>query len=408
MAISIVIIFVIEAAFALLLLKKSQILNSNTEIVVCTTLLILSLVLRWFMFYLKSGDYNTFLSVWVDYYRQNGGFLALKEHIGNYNIPYLYFLALFSYSSIPDLYLIKFLSVFFDILLAYSCCQLLSLFVNDSWKKITCFFAILYLPTVVLNGAFWGQCDSIYTSLIILSLYKAFDDKPIQAMIYAALSFSFKLQAVFLLPIFAAFWFKGKIKFKHFFVFPLTYLIIILPAVILGLPFSYAITLYFSQATSIGTGLNYNSGSIFSIIGQNVENVDLVSHYAVAVAMIATLSIIGIQFIFRNKLSNQKILISAVLFAIIIPFLLPHMHDRYFFIADTISIVLALVYPKLSAIPLFIQLSSLSTYYAYLNCRYIILPKQTGILNAIALVIILFVFIYWYFIPNTKNKLKIE
>ena len=32
------------------------------------------------------------------------------------------------------------------------------------------FAAILLLPTVVLNSAFWGQCDAIYTFFIIVTL----------------------------------------------------------------------------------------------------------------------------------------------------------------------------------------------------------------------------------------------
>lgn len=36
-------------------------------------------------------DYKDFLSKWVDFYRQNGGFKALHYPLGNYNIPYSLF-----------------------------------------------------------------------------------------------------------------------------------------------------------------------------------------------------------------------------------------------------------------------------------------------------------------------------
>ena len=42
-----------------------------------------------------------------------GGFAAVKLPIGNYNAPYLYFLAAISYLPIPDLYLIKLFSILF-------------------------------------------------------------------------------------------------------------------------------------------------------------------------------------------------------------------------------------------------------------------------------------------------------
>ena len=107
----------------------------------------------------------------------------MKDPIGNYNIPYLYFLAFFSYLPVKDLYLIKSLSIFFDIILAYSVCMTVSLFCNNRWLRICSFFAVLLWPTVILNGAYWGQCDSIYTSLALLGIYCALSDRPVRSMI---------------------------------------------------------------------------------------------------------------------------------------------------------------------------------------------------------------------------------
>ena len=39
-----------------------------------------------------SYDYYDFLGPWAAYFRDNGGFAALKDSVGNYNVPYLYFL----------------------------------------------------------------------------------------------------------------------------------------------------------------------------------------------------------------------------------------------------------------------------------------------------------------------------
>ena len=37
-----------------------------------------------------SGDYNSFLAHWVEFFRQNGGFFAISQDIGDYNVVYLY------------------------------------------------------------------------------------------------------------------------------------------------------------------------------------------------------------------------------------------------------------------------------------------------------------------------------
>ena len=112
----VIILLVLEGVFALWLLWRSGCVNSFRNLLRCALLIALALFIRLTYFNRENTDYQWFLKVWVDYYRTHGGFSGLRESIGNYNIPYLYFLALFSFSSIRDLYLIKLLSIFFDII----------------------------------------------------------------------------------------------------------------------------------------------------------------------------------------------------------------------------------------------------------------------------------------------------
>ena len=105
------ILLLIEALFALFLLYRAGLLKSGALWSVAVTLLLAAFVPRLLALRYETLDYQNFLSRWVAFYRENGGFRALNQSVGNYNIPYLYFLALFSYSSIPDLYLIKLLAL---------------------------------------------------------------------------------------------------------------------------------------------------------------------------------------------------------------------------------------------------------------------------------------------------------
>ena len=54
------------------------------------------------------------------------------------------------------------------------------------------------------------------------------------------------------------------------------------------------------------------------------------------------------------------------MFAIAIPFLLPEMHDRYFYLADVLSIVAAFYFPRMFYIAVGVQLCSLLSYAPYL------------------------------------------
>lgn len=390
MDIRVILMLAAVGVFALALLYKEGLLKKPAPIVIAVMLTALALVLRALVFGYETLDYQNFLTRWVDFFRQNGGWRALSEPVGNYNIPYLYFMALFSYSSVKDLYLIKLLSTVFDVLLAYSAMRLVSRWQKSAWLRLGCFFTVLLWPTVFLNSAVWAQCDSIYVALALLGIDLALDERPELAMTCMALSFGFKLQAVFILPVCAVLWMQGKFKWYHFLVFPAVYVLLVLPAVIIGRPFMDTLLLYFGQTGSIGTGLNYNSPSVFALI-RDVADTDAAAKAGIVGAFAYMLAVLGVCFIGRRRLGDQAVFAAAVLLAVGIPFLLPHMHDRYFYAADILTLALAFAFPVYFPTALLTEFASLLGYHAYLKMRYL-LPMHYG---AAALLIVLAVGIYF-------------
>lgn len=378
MDIRVILIAAAMGIFALWLLYRAGLIRSAVSAAVCIVLMTLSMGLRLAVFDYQTLDYQNFLSQWVAFFRQNGGFAALEAPIGNYNVPYLYFLALFSYSDINDLYLIKLLSVFFDLILAWGAVLLSGRFTVSAGRRLALFFVMLMWPTVFLNGALWGQCDSSYVALLVLGIYLALDDRPVLSIVCAALSFGFKLQAVFILPVWAALWFMGKVKFRHFLVFPVVYVLLVLPAVITGRPFLDTITLYFNQTGSIGDGLNYNSPSAFAFFQYDLPEQyhELACKLGIAAAFVFMLVLLLVCYVNRKRLTDGSIVSAALLFAIGIPFLLPHMHDRYFFGADALSLILAFIAPMYAAVALCVEFASLLGYHAFLKMRYLLLMDR--------------------------------
>ena len=338
----------------------------------------------------RSGDYNTFLAHWVEYFRISGGFKGFSESVGNYNVPYMYFLALFSHIPLNDLHLIKLLSISFDVVLAFAMMKLAGIFTSSTLKRLTAYLITLLLPTVIINGSMWGQCDSIYTSLALLAFWLALSDRPKLSMVFMALSFGFKLQAVFIMPIFLVLLFARKIKFWHFFIFPITYIIEILPAVFFGKPFMSTLTLYFDQADSIGTGLSYNSPSFFSMISGKV-NVAALSAIGVTCAFLFVFAIFIWAFYRRKNLNNEALLGIALLLVAGIPFLLPHMHDRYFFMLDVLTLLPAVLWLSYAPVAAFASFASYLCYYAYLNVAYL-LPLRYGAFALLAVLVVFFTF----------------
>lgn len=391
----VVLILIAEALFAFLLLLHAGVLKSRWAVLASVLLLAAAFTVRGLYLYYVTSDYNLFLSHWVDFYRQNGGFKALHYPLGNYNVPYMYFLCLFSYSSINDLYLIKLLSIFFDVLLAYGAMMLLGKVKESIPARIACFFTVLFLPTVIINGSLWAQCDSIYVSLALLAIYLALDDRPIASVLFFTLSFGFKLQAVFLLPVMAVLWLKGKYKLWHFLLFPAFYVLLVLPAVALGKPFLETLTLYASQADTVGEGLNYNSPSVYAFFeyDPNVTDIAAASRVGIIAAFVFMIVILVVCVVKRRRLTNDVIIAVSLLFAVGIPFLLPHMHDRYFFAADVLTVVVAYAYVKYAAAVPLMQFASMLGYYAYVKRHYLLLMNHgaRALIVVLMLCIVLFV-----------------
>ncbi len=375
---------VILGVFAFVILWAEGALKTKAALFASAGLILAAMALRGLCMEHETLDYQDFLTRWVRILREQGGFKALQYSIGNYNVPYLYFLALFSYSSVRDLYLIKLLSIFFDIVLAWGVMRTVYCFTDRRATVLAAFFVTLFLPTVVLNGAYWGQCDSIYGAFAVWSVYFALKNRPIASVCMIALSFAFKLQAVFLMPVFLIFLFARKIKWWHLVFFPITYVLTALPAIALGRPAMKTLLLYFNQAGTVGGGLNYNSSSMYAFL-RGAENTDRLAKIGIIAAFVFLLLLYLFCYLRRRQLDNRALLTCALLVCVAVPFFLPHMHDRYFFFADVFSVAFAFVFVKLAHVPVLVSFASLLGYHAYLKMRYL-LPMRYG---AAALVIVL-------------------
>ncbi len=201
-------------------------------------------------------------------------------------------------------------------------------------------------------------------------------------MISIALSFAFKLQAVFVMPVFFLLLCSGRIRWYQLFVFPITYLILILPAVLLGRPLADTVLLYVNQGYTVGNGANYNSSSVFAFF-QDASPALMRTGICAAFGLVV---VVYLLVLLRRKAGDPAVIFSAaVIFSLGIPFLLPHMHDRYFFPADVLTTVYAFAVSWRFAVPCLVSFGSLLGYHAFLRMRYL-LPMRYG---AIGLAVVL-------------------
>ena len=316
--------------------KEETVVNNFIAILftfICITAL---LIVRVALFYHESGDYLMFHKLWIEAFRGMSFIEGLGTKVGNYNPPYMYILNIIARINVSDLVLMKVVSVFFDIVLAFFVMKIVSLKTDSRNMQISALILTLAVPTITLNSSMWGQCDSIYSAFAVGSVYFGMRGKSKLTYVFAALAVSFKLQAAFIFPVIAVFAFTGKIRFRDCYMFFIVYIAALLPALIAGMSFNDAFLVYFGQATTY-TRLNLNIVNIWRFVGNvSIENFITAGLY---LAGTAVLSLLYFTYVHRERLKdNIDFVRLSYLFAVIIPFLLPKMHDRYYFMADVLSI----------------------------------------------------------------------
>ena len=332
----------------------------------------LALLLRTLLLDYVTDDYVTFLSDWAAFFRENGGWAAVALPKGNYTAPYLYFLAAISYLPVHDLYLIKLFSILFDVILAWGGCRLAQALVpGDRYRGTIAFCLLLLLPTAVLNGAAWAQCDAIYAALCLHGLAAGLEGRPRSSAFLAGLAFACKLQTVFLLPVWAVLWMSRRTRFRHLLWFPAACILSVLPALALGKPLADVLGVYFGQAAEYSAYLTLNAPSLYALIPYGAQvDVALAARMGILAAFALVLGVLLWLLLRRKDLSDRAVFLAGVVFAVGIPLLLPHMHDRYFFLADVLTLTWACTHRRGVLPAVLTQIASLGAYHAYLLLRY--------------------------------------
>ena len=262
-------LYALTAAVALHIGRR---LNFGAQALFCVVIGVI-LLAKVSLFDYVSDDYDIFLSGWIYSYSQMGIKEGLGSYIGSdYTPPYLYLLLLISrVKNYPWQYLVKIVSLAFEALMAYAVAKLAGLKVRGDAGRVVLFCLTLMLPTVVFNGAYWGQCDVIYTSLCLLALYHALQKRSAWSMTLFGMALSFKLQTVFFLPTLLPLWLRKDIKLRHLVLIPAAYMAMMIPAFWGGKSLHHVLTVYLAQAGGYN-GISINGPSLYNLLPSTMDN----------------------------------------------------------------------------------------------------------------------------------------
>lgn len=326
-------------------------------------LVFLGLLIRYALFAKQTADFQYFIRPWYDFINAQGIFNAFQYQFSDYPPLYLYLLSFAVFLKIPALLAVKFISVIFDFFLAAFVFLFIEHRYQNKFLAILGFAAILFAPTIILNGAYWGQSDVIFTSLLVASVYFLVRGRNAISLLLFGIAFAIKAQAVFIFPLFAILFFQKKIALKYFLLFPLPYLLSILPSGLAGRPWGDLFLIYFKHAR-LYPYLTLNAPSLYQWLPQS----EFAMFNRAGIIFAASVTILFIYIIVRgkNNIGGNEIIKIVFLFSLLTPFLLPQMHERYFFPADVFSIIYAFYLPRFFFIPIGMQAVSFLGYKPYL------------------------------------------
>lgn len=351
----------------------SKVLQSKIEnYLFLTGAIFLSLLIKYFLLDYESPDYIEALSKWYDTIKEKGGFAALKEgKFADYNASYLYIMAFLTYLPIGKLYAIKMVSILFDYVAAFWIYKTVRLKYSNPSYGFLAFALVIFAPSLILNSSLWAQCDVIYTSFLLMSSYyfikysqdESKNTSKLLAIFAFALALAFKLQAVFFILPLLFLYLTRKVFWYEFLIIPLVLLLFILPNYFLGRPFMDLILIYGHQILDYPR-LSLNAPNIYQLLPTAPYSFFMP---AGIILTFSTVFVFGFLFLRKKIPFKAEYFIQITMISLlIIPYLLPKMHERYFFAADLFAIIYAFYFPKRWFLPILIGGISIFSYAGFL------------------------------------------
>lgn len=342
--------------------KITDFIQKHITMLYLEAITILGLYIRFLLREHVSADLTTFLRPWMQKLIENGGIAALKLDIGDYNPPYLTILAILSYIPMDDVILIKIPSVIFDFFLAAFTAYFVWRYLGEKSKAVFLYTILILNPLAIINSAYWGQCDVIYASFLVLCILFCMREKYFAAFLLFGISYAFKQQALFLLPVLIVLYVQKKqISLLHFLLIPLMDFILCLPAIMAGRPIGNILSIYLSQRGKYErmSLKYYNIWYYFPGPYKEFSQI----------AVLFTLAVIGTgaYWVLKKQidLKGHKLFYFSIWVIYSCCMFLPEMHERYGYAMEILLIIYAVLYRKRIGICVAVCLITLAAYRNY-------------------------------------------
>ncbi len=317
-----------------------------------------------------SDDYNSFLLPWWQVI-ESWGADGLSMQVGNYNIPYQILIFILTQLPLGPLYSYKLLSIIFDVILAFAAALLVKDFCKTNVKvKCLLAYSIVFCSIIVVfNSGFWGQCDSIYTSFILLAIHYLRREKNVVSFIMLGLAFAFKLQFIFILPLFLFYYvLTRKVSILHFLIIPAVNIVVCLPAILMGRSIVDTFSIYFGQMeTSLWLHMNFPSIWAFIVQPYSPSGFEYLKNFSILLTFAVLLVTLVMMMYKKADIKKpENFMLTAIFTVFTCVMFLSSMHERYAYLLEILLIIYLMMNKKSLWICLACHLVTLRGYSYYL------------------------------------------
>lgn len=278
-----------------------------------------------------------FLEPWFNHLVHYGPINAFRHPFSNYEPAYLYLLAVGSlaHSVLAAMTIIKIISVCGTIFLTFALADLLKAAGTERREALI----LIVLPSVVFNDTLFAQCDALWAGACTFAVAAMIRGRTLRSMVWCGVAIAFKAQAAFIAPVMIGAMIGRRPPAWQWLVPGAVFVASLVPAWLMGWPATKLLTVYLDQASWDQIAGRLGNPWMFATIfaEQSAQNWFFIGYIAagIAAALLAALAI-------RGSRDARMLILLAAIAGTALPFLLPKMLERYYFLGDVMTVALAL------------------------------------------------------------------
>lgn len=290
---------------------------------------------------IMTSDVQLSFVPWLEHIARAGPIRAFAAPFGDYAPPYLYLLTLASplVGTVPSDTLVKLVSLTGALLLSLAIRHLLRA-LDAPHPERHAGYALL-LPGVLMNTALMGQCDALYAAPTVMAVAAAVRHRHRAMFLWCGLAVAVKLQGILIAPFFLAVALQRRVPLRWWLLAPLALALANLPAALAGWPVADLAMVYFRR-TTFYPELSRNAPNIWAVV-QAVPGAVSLRLASLANAAALAAAALYVWHFARRPLEGRTLVAAAALAPMVTAGLLPHMHERFFFVSDVLVFAWAVV-----------------------------------------------------------------